>query len=60
MVGDWETVELGEVASVRSGYAFKSSDWTDSGIPVVKIANVKGGRGDVPESVKSDGWLEID
>jgi type I restriction enzyme S subunit len=44
MAGEWETVELGEVAAVRSGYAFKSSDWTDSGIPVVKIANVKGGR----------------
>ena len=44
MAGEWETVELGEVAAVRSGYAFKSSDWTDAGIPVVKIANVKGGR----------------
>jgi restriction endonuclease S subunit len=44
MSGEWEVVELGEVASVRSGYAFKGSDWTDAGIPVVKIANVKGGR----------------
>ena len=44
MAGEWETVELGEVAAVRSGYAFKSSDWKDAGIPVVKIANVKGGR----------------
>ena len=44
MAGEWGTVELGEVATVRSGYAFKSSDWKDAGIPVVKIANVKGGR----------------
>jgi len=44
MAGEWGTVELGEVAAVRSGYAFKSSDWKDAGIPVVKIANVKGGR----------------
>ena len=44
MAGEWEAVELGEVAAVRSGYAFKSSDWKDAGIPVVKIANVKGGR----------------
>ena len=36
-------VPIGEVASVQSGFAFKSSDWTDSGIPVVKIANVKNG-----------------
>jgi type I restriction enzyme S subunit len=36
-------VSLSEVASVRSGYAFKSKDWVDSGIPVVKIANIKDG-----------------
>jgi type I restriction enzyme S subunit len=47
MADEWETVELGEVAAVRSGYAFKSSDWKESGIPVVKIANVKGGRLDM-------------
>lgn len=44
MAGEWATLPLGEVAAVRSGYAFKSSDWTESGVPVVKIANVKGGR----------------
>lgn len=35
---------LAEVATVRSGYAFKSRDWTDSGVPVVKIANIHPGR----------------
>jgi type I restriction enzyme S subunit len=44
MGGEYDTIPLGEVAAVRSGYAFKSSDWTDNGIPVVKIANVKDGR----------------
>ena len=43
MAGEYDAVELGDVASVRSGFAFKSSDWTESGIPVVKIANVKDG-----------------
>ena len=42
--GDFEMVPLGEVASVRSGFAFKSSDWVDAGIPVVKIGNVKEGN----------------
>lgn len=37
-------VPIGEVASVRSGYSFKSADWQKSGVPVVKIANVKSGR----------------
>ena len=42
--GKWREVALGDVAQVRSGYAFKSADWTSIGIPVVKIANVKGGN----------------
>ena len=44
MAGEYDTAPLGEVASVRSGFAFKSSDWAENGIPVVKIANVKDGR----------------
>jgi len=43
MASEYDSVELGNVASVRSGFAFKSGDWTESGIPVVKIANVKDG-----------------
>ena len=41
---EWRKVALGEIAQVRSGYAFKSADWTSMGIPVVKIANVKVGN----------------
>jgi type I restriction enzyme S subunit len=44
MAGEFAAIQLGEVAAVRSGFAFKSSDWTESGVPVVKIANVKDGR----------------
>jgi type I restriction enzyme S subunit len=44
MAGEWPLIAMGEVAAVRSGYAFKSRDWKESGIPVVKIANVKSGR----------------
>ena len=32
---------------VKSGFAFKSSQWTGSGVPVVKIGNVKRGRLDM-------------
>ena len=38
-----ERVPLGTVASVKSGFAFKSKDWKDEGVPVIKIANVKDG-----------------
>jgi type I restriction enzyme S subunit len=43
-MAEFPVTTLGEVAYVRSGFAFKSSDWKESGIPVVKIANVKSGR----------------
>ena len=43
MANQFDVVPLGDVASVRSGFAFSSSDWADAGIPVVKIANVKDG-----------------
>ena len=36
-------VAIGEVAAVRSGFAFRSRDWMPSGVPVIKIANVKDG-----------------
>lgn len=39
---------LGDVATVRSGYAFKSADWIERGVPVIKIANVK------------DGWVTLE
>jgi len=29
---------------LRSGFPFKSADWKEAGVPVIKIANVKGGR----------------
>lgn len=38
----WMKVRLGEVAKVISGFAFKSSDFRmDTGIPVIKIANIR-------------------
>lgn len=40
-------VPLAGVATVRSGYAFKSSDWTESGVPVLKIANIHPGLVDL-------------
>jgi len=47
-MGDgWPSVSVGDVATVRSGFAFSSGDWIDNGTPVVKIANVKDGRLDL-------------
>jgi type I restriction enzyme, S subunit len=37
---EWKKVKLGEVADVLSGYAFKSKDFVEQGVPVVKIKNI--------------------
>lgn len=36
-----ETYSLAEIASIQGGYAFKSSDFGDEGVVVVKIANIQ-------------------
>ncbi|WJM52029.1 restriction endonuclease subunit S [Pseudomonas asiatica] len=38
-----ENVRLGDIAKVISGFAFKSSEFSDEGVPVVKIANIRVG-----------------
>jgi type I restriction enzyme, S subunit len=37
----WRVEMLGKFTNIKNGYAFKSSDWTESGVPVVKIGSVK-------------------
>jgi len=39
----WPDCPLSDVSEVVSGYAFKSSDFCDGGIPVIKIANISYG-----------------
>ncbi|MEN9998853.1 MAG: hypothetical protein RI922_1843 [Bacteroidota bacterium] len=36
----WEVKKLGEILKVQGGYSFKSSDYLNNGIRLVKIANV--------------------
>lgn len=37
----WEQTTLSEICEMQNGYAFKSSDWMEQGIPVIKIGSVK-------------------
>ena len=37
----WDNKTLGEFIEIQNGNAFKSKDWTDEGIPFVKIGSVK-------------------
>jgi type I restriction enzyme S subunit len=37
----WKIDRLGTFTNLQNGYAFKSSDWQEDGVPVVKIGSVK-------------------
>ena len=39
----WKIKQLNEFVRFQNGYAFKSKDWKEEGIPVVKIGSVKPG-----------------
>jgi type I restriction enzyme S subunit len=45
----WEVTSLGHLIGVLNGFAFKSQDWRESGVPVVKIGSVKPGYIDLNE-----------
>jgi type I restriction enzyme S subunit len=36
----WEVVRLGEVGNYINGYAFKPSDWSNTGKPIIRIQNL--------------------
>jgi type I restriction enzyme S subunit len=40
----WKTCKLSDVTTLLSGFAFKSSDWQEKGVPVLKITNVRDGH----------------
>ena len=37
----WKQTTLSEICEMQNGYAFKSSEWTDAGIPVIKIGSIQ-------------------
>ena len=45
----WHTGRLGDSVQFLGGYAFKSNDWIEQGVPVVKIGSVKPGIVDLSE-----------
>jgi type I restriction enzyme S subunit len=38
---DWVRVEIGSICKLINGRAFKPSEWSDSGIPIVRIQNLR-------------------
>ena len=37
-----QKVKLGEVATYINGYAFKPSDWSEKGFPIIRIQDLTG------------------
>ena len=33
---------LGDIATYTNGYAFRPSDWSDSGVPIIRIQDLTG------------------
>ncbi len=45
----WTVMTLGHLIGLLNGFAFKSQDWMECGVPVVKIGSVKPGYIDLDE-----------
>jgi len=41
MAGEWKRYKVGDLFDLVPGFAFKSDDFNESGVPVIKIKNVK-------------------
>lgn len=39
-MSEWKTYKLGKLIDIQNGYAFKSEDFSDKGIPIIKIKNI--------------------
>ena len=49
---DWKQVRLGEVCKLKNGFAFKSTDYVNEGVPVLRISDIKSGSVRADKSVK--------
>ena len=36
----WEQRKLGDISPLRGGFAFKSSEFRNNGVPIVRISNI--------------------
>jgi type I restriction enzyme S subunit len=50
MPDGWEVVNLSQVAEIKGGQGFKSTNYVDKGVPLVKISNVQNGYLDLQDT----------
>ena len=56
-MGEWGTATVGDFFELITGYAFKSKEFKHTGVPVIKIKNVKAGEFSKHEFSYVDGCL---
>lgn len=60
MASEWTAATIGDAFELVTGYAFKSSDFIERGVPVIKIKNVKAGEFSEHEfSYVSESFLNV-
>lgn len=50
-VEGWKSVSLGQLVTVQGGFAFKSEDFLDNGIPIVRMSDLSSGKLDLHDAV---------
>ena len=52
----WEIVNVGDVLKIKNGFAFKSEEYTEEGLKIIRIKNVKNGyiKDDEPVFISFD------
>ena len=48
----WEIIPLGQVCKLKNGFAFKSAEYREEGIPVIRISDINAGIVSVKKAVK--------
>ena len=46
MKQDWQIKKLGDLATYVNGFAFKPSDWSNTGLPIIRIQNLNSEKDD--------------
>ena len=49
---NWTSVHIGDVTQIRTGYAFKSADYSESGVFVLRVTNIQPNGQIVPSNAK--------
>lgn len=49
---NWIKISLGKLISVKNGNAFKSKEYLDDGIPIIRMSDIKNGKIDISKAAK--------